>query len=735
MRKIWQSRSWKIGGALLMFAVLLIFCMGAFQYMLAKVLHRETEDKLSAVLTQSQQRINQNIQQEYRYLEMMGILIGMDSGADNAAIDQLIAGNSWQTGISNLGAVTVSGKAIYGAAPPEGMQKALQRSFQGERQITFLPGEAAKKRTDSFFLSVPIWRSGKVAGAMYGLLSAETFDRLASGTLFDESGIFFSTSGDFQRIFLQPGYLELQESAQDFLLASGQDQQDFLDYLHYTGKSLVHTELAGRDYDLALIALPEIDGWYVGGIVPSEVLNRYSKTVKLTALGTYAAFSFVFLLGFYMIVRIQRKNEAHVRQLAYTDELTGLSNWPGMLLLKEKLVLPGWSLAVLDIREFSEINEFMGHAYGSKLLKVIAEVLKKNMSDPAEMVCRVNGDRFAMYLKEQDLLVTRMRGIMQVIRVEARSYPVHMDCGIRRLQVGDSLTQAMGDAVTAMKLAKKEKQDSIFFYDEQMGLQNNQDKQLMQEIGRALRCQEMVVYLQPKYSLRHNCWCGSEALVRWKHPQKGILPPVCFIEQMEADGTIDQLDCYMLEAVCRQIRSWLDNGRQVLPVSVNISRVHFANASLVPDILAIVKKYGIPASLLELEVTESAFFKQDEIIVNKLERLHEAGFQLSIDDFGVGYSTLAALEKIPASILKLDKSFVDNWQKHPQSQLVADIVRIARHIGMMVVVEGVETSEQCDWVRKAGCDTVQGWYYAKPMSIKDYEDLVYGGSCNEKARD
>lgn len=139
MRKIWQSRSWQLGGALLMLAVLLIFCMGAFQYMLAKVLHHETEDKLSAVLTQSQQRINQNIQQEYRYLEMMGILIGMDSGADNAAIDQLIAGNSWQTGISNLGAVTVSGKAIYGAAPPEGMQKALQRSFQGSGRLRSFP--------------------------------------------------------------------------------------------------------------------------------------------------------------------------------------------------------------------------------------------------------------------------------------------------------------------------------------------------------------------------------------------------------------------------------------------------------------------------------------------------------------------------------------------------------------------------------------------------------------------
>lgn len=734
MRKIWQSRSWQLGGALLMLAMLLLLCMGAFQYMLAKALHRETEDKLAAVLDQSQQRINQNIQQEYRYVEALGILVGEDH-PDTAAINQLMSENLWHTGLSGFGAVSVSGGLRYGEPAPQGVQKALQRSFQGERQITFLPAEAANKRTDSFFLSVPLWHNGKVAGAMYGILSSESFSRLASGTILDESGVFFSTSGDFQQIFLRPGYLELQESARNFLMHPGQDRQAFLDYLHYTGKSLVHTVSAGRAYDLALIALPELDGWYVGAIVPSEVLNRYSETVKLTALGTYIAFSLVFLLAFYMIVRIQRKNEEHVRKLAYTDELTGLSNWAGMQLLKARLVQPGWSLAVLDVREFSEINEFMGHAYGSRLIGVIADILQKNRENPAEMVCRVAGDRFAVYLHGTDTLDVRLHGIMQVIRMEAKSYPVHMDCGIRCLQTGDSLTQAMSDAVTAMKLAKKEKQDSVFFYDEQMGLLNNQNKQLMQEAERALRCQEMVVYLQPKYSLHHNCWCGSEALVRWMHPEKGMLKPECFIEQMEADGTIDQLDCYMLEAVCRQIRSWLDEGRRVLPVSVNISRVHFANASLVQDILAIVKKYEIPTALLELEVTESAFFKQDEIIVNKLESLHRAGFQLSIDDFGVGYSTLAALEKIPASILKLDKSFVDNWQLHPQSQLVADIVRIARHIGMTVIVEGVETAEQCDWVRSAGCDMVQGWYYAKSMSIKDYEDLVYGGNIDEKARD
>ena len=173
----------------------------------------------------------------------------------------------------------------------------------------------------------------------------------------------------------------------------------------------------------------------------------------------------------------------------------------------------------------------------------------------------------------------------------------------------------------------------------------------------------------------------------------------------------------------------------MLPVSVNLSRVHFANVTLVESILHIVNKYQIPFELIELEVTESAFFTHENVMLGKLHELHDLGFRLSIDDFGVGYSSLSELERIPASVIKLDKTFVDNWMDKKESCLIADIVKIARHIGLLVVIEGVETAEQCAMAKAAGCDIVQGFYYAKPLAVNDYEALVYGGSDDEKIDD
>ena len=165
---------------------------------------------------------------------------------------------------------------------------------------------------------------------------------------------------------------------------------------------------------------------------------------------------------------------------------------------------------------------------------------------------------------------------------------------------------------------------------------------------------------------------------------------------------------------------------------MNLSRTHFANPDLVEHIQAVIREFAIPLDYIELEITESAFFRDGEFMMEKLHELHEAGFSLSIDDFGTGYSSLSMLERMPTDVLKLDKSFVDNWLAHPGSCLIKDIVQMARHFGMTVVIEGVETAEQVEMARRSGCDIAQGYHYARPVPVADYESLVYGGEADEK---
>lgn len=179
------------------------------------------------------------------------------------------------------------------------------------------------------------------------------------------------------------------------------------------------------------------------------------------------------------------------------------------------------------------------------------------------------------------------------------------------------------------------------------------------------------------------------------------------------------------------IRRWLDMGRVVYPISVNISRAHFASKALVANICMIADSFRVPRHMLELEITESAFVDDSATMLDRLQELSAAGFRLSIDDFGTGYSSLSMLEQIPADVLKLDRNFVLGWERNHNNSLIRNVVRLARDFGMLTVIEGVETEEQAAMARESGCDVVQGWLYAKAEPVADYEKRVYGGGSDE----
>jgi EAL domain-containing protein (putative c-di-GMP-specific phosphodiesterase class I) len=243
----------------------------------------------------------------------------------------------------------------------------------------------------------------------------------------------------------------------------------------------------------------------------------------------------------------------------------------------------------------------------------------------------------------------------------------------------------------------------------------------------ALDKHQFLLYLQPKYLLVDDSLCGAEALVRWHHPDRGLLLPDQFLPTFERTGFIRKIDLYMFEQVCATIRRWLDVGETVFPVSVNLSRSHLDDFNLVPVLTSLVKYYGIPCSLLELEITENSFRDDEQGMLRMLTELKTEGFAVAMDDFGTGYSTLNILKDIPLDTLKLDKGFLDECVESERGRsVITDVVSMARHLNMHVICEGIETESQYLFLKRIGCEMGQGFFFSKPLSVADFETTVMG---------
>lgn len=720
--------SFQTNSSMLWLGMLLIFCMLAFQYLLVQVMYGEIEDKLTEVTRQSAAIVEERIDAAYEQLTIAGSLMRQPGINHSEAMAKLRQEDTCLAQYRYVGAVSVQGELLYGDALPEGAMPLLQEAFRGHQRASWQPGGRLLPGKSAILLSIPLWDHGKVAGAVYGVLEGPAMQGIFAGTTFNEKGSLFAASRDFELIWPYGTENEIQEAAADFFFGSSDPLlQELYRKLYYSGHGVETFTHKGHEYYLSSVTLDAMDGWYINSVVAADKVNGVLKKVLLVAVAAYMLLSLLFLAAFWVIGRNARQNQQQLMKLAYHDSLTGVPNWAGMqqqwqLRSTGKL----WLMAVVDFDEFSMMNSVMGRDYCDQVLLSTVELLKTQLRS-GELVGRVGADRFLLYLQQDQESLSRLEDLLAAIRKKETRYPVEVSCGVRLLASQQPMREIYEEAVMALKHAKSTASCHLAVYDYAMGIEHKEMKSLEQDFAKALECRELQLFLQPKHFLSKSGWAGSEALVRWKHPRLGLLQPGRFIHFLEASGAIYQLDLYILEETCRTMRRWLDEKRQIRPVSVNVSRVNFASCTLVEDILAIIDKWEIPHELLEIEVTESAFFSDSKVLLDKLQQMHDAGLRLAIDDFGTGYSTLATLEELPVDVLKLDKGFVDCWHERAGSSLVGDIVTMARHIGISVVIEGVENAGQAELTRAAGCDIAQGYYYARPLPVSEYEALVYGG--------
>jgi diguanylate cyclase (GGDEF)-like protein/PAS domain S-box-containing protein len=421
-----------------------------------------------------------------------------------------------------------------------------------------------------------------------------------------------------------------------------------------------------------------------------------------------------------------------LRYEATHDALTGLPNRTFFFERLEKALGAGagqrFGLCYLDLDGFKTVNDSLGHAAGDRLLVEVADRLQACATAPGEMVARLGGDEFVALTTgpdtehEVDELVARiMNALVTPVSIDGRELTVRGSIGIVEGPAGErSPAEVLRSADITMYRAKSAGGNRFELADEEADARAITRHGLTTALPTALDRGEFFIEYQPLVHLGDGSVRGAEALVRWLHPQHGVLGPDRFIPLAEHTGLIVPLGRWVLEQSVRQAREWRERYDDAGPlrINVNLSPCQLTHPGLVQDTVDILERAGVAPDALCLEVTESALIGADDDLLKPLRRLAEMGVDIALDDFGTGYSNLANLRRLPVSILKLDRSFTQSMQQFPADpvdlKIVEGIVSLAHSLDLAVTVEGVETGAQAEQLRILGCDTAQGWYYARP---------------------
>lgn len=443
--------------------------------------------------------------------------------------------------------------------------------------------------------------------------------------------------------------------------------------------------------------------------------------------------------GHYRFIKdvTERKQlEAKVEYQAYHDALTGL---PNRAMFMEKMMQAqtraqefGRGLAVifLDLDNFKIVNDSMGHEAGDQLLMTLADRLRQCVR-PGDLVSRLGGDEFTVLMEnigsEQDAVRIAERivqALHEPVTLVGKEFFPSGSVGIAFANdATKSPDEILRDADTAMYQVKANGKSGYVVFDQSMSDKVVERVELENGLRQALQNNEIVVFYQPVVSLRSGRVVGAEALVRWKHPTKGMIPPIKFIPIAEESGLISQLGYQVLETACLEAKTWQPHVRGGVPliVNVNLSGKQLQQPDVVERVAEVMQRTGIPPQMLKLEITESVLMSDMDDIVGKLQQLKNLGIKLAIDDFGTGYSSMSSLSTFPVDTVKIDKAFVSRLgQQSEASAIVGAIVMLSKTMKMDVVAEGIEINAQREHLKTLGCDMGQGYFFARPLPAEEF---------------
>jgi diguanylate cyclase (GGDEF)-like protein len=439
-------------------------------------------------------------------------------------------------------------------------------------------------------------------------------------------------------------------------------------------------------------------------------------------------------------IAIERKEaEDSIQFMAHHDTLTGL---PNRSMLDERVASAieaaddcggTMTLAFIDLDNFKLVNDSLGHHAGDELLKIVANRMLHCVR-ASDSIVRLGGDEFVILIngamRRGESVDDRLRAVREAIAepvvIEGRSFQVTCSMGVAAYpEHGRNVTELLARADVAMYRAKEIGRDAMQVFTAELANRAHEKLERQEELRRALAQGELFLQYQPQMDLATGRIFAVEALIRWRHPERGLVGPGDFIPLAEETGLIGPIGDWTLRAACRQNKAWQVSGLPPIVVSVNVSARQFQEKDWVERVAAALEESGLEARYLELELTESLIMQDVQQAVETMHRLEKLGVHLAIDDFGTGYSSLASLKSFPVGRLKIDRSFVKDLPEDGDDAAIARaVISLAHTLQLRVIAEGVETREQMDFLREAGCDEIQGYYLSRPIDARGLQAIL-----------
>lgn len=574
---------------------------------------------------------------------------------------------------------------------------------------------------------------GIVRGASQRLVKLELSGRPNDEMIGYLDGILLELQGGEAKYGLpNPGDPAYQRDLIKLEMMWAQMKEEIASYRSGTGDSLELLALSEDFFEQANQTVFSADEYSVRQM-------RFLLGICLVMVGIMSlTWIFIFWANSKNLLKLEVQNK-RLSDLTRRDALTGTYLLSSFREKAQQLLdqFPDkFAVVYTDFSDFKYINDVFGYDYGDLLLAQYGDILRKGLREN-EACGRVSADNFVLLLHYNnkseiaDRQLAADREILGYMNISHDGQILPTNCGIccvedviENLKIDGLLDRAN----FARKTVKTGKKQNYAYYDESIRRNLREEKNIESQMLTALKNREFTVYYQPKVDLSTGKIGCSEALVRWQSQGGTIIPPDRFIPVFEKKFMIDKLDQYVYEEVCRWLRSLLDSGKRALPVSVNVSRLQFYDQHFVDKYESIRDRYSIPPELIEIEFTESIAFDNSALLLQTVKRLKNAGFSCSIDDFGKGYSSLGLLKDLPIDVLKIDSFFFDEGpDRNRDLALVESIVSLVKKFDIRTVAEGIESMEQVEFLKRIGCDYVQGYVFYRPMPQPDYEKLLSDG--------
>lgn len=612
----------------------------------------------------------------------------------------------------------------------------FQAGMEGDATITegfdTIEGEQ-KKYTNC--LSVPVYNEDRteIMGVLFAVFEPQWLESMLNSYAFEGKGYCCIIKEDGEVIAhssqspihdIDNFFQRLKESER------GQKTVDDMQAVMQQGLSGTGNFLMGSEQKFYYTPLNLENGdlnWYMVTIVPAEVLNARMRPIMRNVEQLVISILIIIVCGVSFFLWSHRIRRKELMRLAYTDSLTAGDNFACFQeKMKRKRDVHGYLIA-MDLSDFKIINNTCGVEMGDQVLVHVWQVLHDSIRGE-ELAARIYADRFILFLVESnkealearlEKMISDMESVSKILNTP-RVIPV---CGIYETINQEPIETGYGNAVQAKHLVKGRRDRRYAFYEEIDYEQVLEKRGIEDGFEQAITDKEFEIWYQPKYDTYTCAVVGAEALVRWRKADGTLLPPIKFIPVFEKNGMIPRLDEYVFRSVCMQQKKWEQEGREILPISVNISRISLYYYYIVEKYKKISEESHLETKYVQLEITESATIGNSEI-ANLIEEFHQAGFRMLLDDFGSGYSSLSTLNVMHFDTVKLDKSLIDYIGDENGEKLLHYIMKLGQNLGLRITAEGVETKEQLEFLRNLQCDDIQGYYFSKPLPLEDFEKLL-----------